>query len=160
MKNRIFLLLAVFACIHLSAQEREVISAAGDDVSIDETSMSFTIGEPVVELSTSDSIYLTAGFQQSNIIVSIPMPIEDIKISIKVFPNPAVNHFYLDIDNRYLDGLFLVMHNTKGEFIRREALKASPQKVSLEGFSTGVYYLTVLNQSNEKLHQFKILKTE
>lgn len=160
MKIHNFFLFWIFATASIFAQEREIISAAGDDIFVEQTNMSFTIGETVVELSNSDSIYLTAGFQQSNILVSIPLAIDEIRISAKVFPNPAIDYFYLDIDNQDTQGFIAVLHNTKGDFIRKNQLNITPVKVSLAALPSGVYYFTILNQKNKRMHQFKILKTE
>lgn len=160
MKKYYVFIIWILTVSSLLAQEREVISAAGDDVMVNQVNMSYTIGETVVALSTSDSMYVTAGFQQSNVLISIPLPIEEIRISAKVFPNPAVDYFYLDIDHQDTNGFVVVMHTTKGEFIRKDNVNDAPLKVSLAGLPTGVYYLTVLGQGNEKLHQFKILKIE
>lgn len=160
MKQYIFFIFWIASFSSVYAQEREVISTAGGDETVEELNMTFTIGEPVVELATGDSLYLTAGFQQSNILVSIPLSVDEIHISAKVFPNPAKDYFYLDIDNQDTQGFMAALHNTKGDFIRIDCVNAAPLKVSLSGLPSGVYYLTVLSQENKKMHQFKILKTE
>lgn len=160
MKNLFILVFGIICSVTTLAQQRDVISAAGDDVNVDGVAMSFTIGETVVEMANNDSVYLTAGFQQSNIIISNALPKEEIKIKAKVFPNPAINFFYIEINQPENSQFFIVLHNTKGQFILRQNVNVSPLQVSLAGLPNGVYYLTVLNNSNERMHQFKVLKTE
>lgn len=160
MKNLFFLSFILLSGLSMFAQQREVISTAGDDVSVDGVAMSFTIGEAVVEMGNTDSIFLTAGFQQSNIIISNALPNEEVRLKAKVFPNPAKDYFYLEIEQNGKNEFFMVLHNTKGQFILRQNINASPLKVSLSGFPDGIYYLTLLNQENKRVQQFKVLKTE
>lgn len=160
MKNLFILFFWITFSVTTWAQHRDVISAAGDDIKLDGVAMSFTIGETVVEMANNDSIHLTSGFQQSNIIISNSLPKEDIRISAKVYPNPAVDFFFLEINQPENSQYLIVLHNTKGQFILRQNVNRSPQQVSLADLPKGVYYLTLLNSENERLQQFKVLKTE
>ena len=57
-------------CTSLSAQQigRRVISSTGSTVNIGEVSVSYTIGELIVTTQTNDSLILTQGFQQPDVV--------------------------------------------------------------------------------------------
>ncbi len=160
MRNLLVLFLGILGGFSTFAQQREVLSSAGDKVQVNGTSVSYTLGEPVVAFASNDTASLASGFQQSNIIISNALPRNEIGVQAKIYPNPAVNFFYLELEKKDDAGFFIVLHNTQGQFVFRKSVHISPMQVSLAGYPKGVYYLTLLNASNERLHQFKVVKTE
>ncbi len=92
MKKIIILTIGILYTLSVSGQQLspEVISSAGDYFVGSNVTLSWTIGEAVIETFTDTNCILTQGFQQPFIppIAGIKK-LEDKNLKIKVFPNPA-----------------------------------------------------------------------
>jgi len=85
-----FLILNVVA---LSAQsvDKTVVASAGDEISISEVSIGFTIGEPIVGIAKAEAEgSIDQGFWASSLQVEAITAEKDLD-GIKVYPNPFEN---------------------------------------------------------------------
>ncbi len=73
----------------IAVYAQEVVSTAGSHGETTAGSLSWTVGEPVIETITDGTNTLTQGFQQSKLTVTA---INDLKfpgIELSVYPNPT-----------------------------------------------------------------------
>jgi len=105
-------ILAIFVALPFSlafgqSVERSVIGSAGDFRSAGNISISWTLGETVIQTATAGSVMLTQGFQQPE---SATNSLKELsKSSITVFPNPSNGLFKLNIAG-FNDLNLLVVH--------------------------------------------------
>lgn len=89
----IFLLLATVICIQAQnlSSEFEVIANAGEYSSSlnGNLSLSWTLGEPVVETIYGNKLILTQGFQQPDELTLGVSGVSLTELGLNVFPNPA-----------------------------------------------------------------------
>ncbi len=62
----------------------------------------------------------------------------------KLWPNPAIRTFHLDVDNDLIDAYFQIF-NTAGKAMLSGKLSSRKNEISLEGFSPGIYMIKVKN---------------
>lgn len=60
--------------------------------------VSWTLGEPVVDPIKSGNVYLTQGFQQPSLVVSTGFEDPQFSYGLKVFPNPVSDQLMLETD--------------------------------------------------------------
>ena len=103
MKRFINLIFSVISLIAVNAQNpslsREVIAAGGDFFVSPVGSLSWTLGETVIETFESNAIniILTQGFQQPD---ELPVGIRQLSsgnVFVNLYPNPSVHFVRLDI---------------------------------------------------------------
>lgn len=85
----LFFVILYYTPVHCQELSHEVISSAGDYFVGSNVTLSWTIGEAVIETFTGTNCILTQGFQQPFISVTGIKKLEDKNLKIKVFPNPA-----------------------------------------------------------------------
>lgn len=154
MKSIFLTLLLASACLLSSAQE--VIAPAGSFHKQGDKSISWTLGEPVVESFVSTHKILTQGFHQSQITVTKVSPESIPGLSINVFPNPATNFLTIALDGEYQDAE-LNFYDQAGHLLLKKYLNGARTEVSLESFTSGIYFLKVISE-NKELKTFKIVK--
>ncbi len=97
MKKLIFIFTFILATSVAFSQsiDRQVISSTGGYSEAGNISVSYTVGEPMVETFEAGTIVLTQGFQQPD---ASPVGMEDINsgISILAYPNPTEGEIILD----------------------------------------------------------------
>lgn len=135
----------------------EVIATAGDHFSSGEAQLSWTIGEPVIELFEAHGLILTQGFHQTNLLVTA---VESViaNLSVKVFPNPVANH--LTIDGQELPEDFrLDFTDAIGRPLQQQLLPSgSTIQMNLSSYPSGMYLLRLSSKKNQTTQTFKILK--
>ena len=95
MKPYLLILLIALCATFLQAQE--VVTTAGSYGETSSGSLSWTVGEPVIETITDGTNTLTQGFQQSKLTVTA---INDLKfpgIELSVYPNPTNSFLFIEV---------------------------------------------------------------
>ena len=136
----------------------EVISTAGDHFEAANISLSWTVGEPVIETYDSGSNELTQGFHQTNLLVTSVADLDE-DVLIRVFPNPTsgeVNIEYTGLD----DDLTVSLFDASGKriLVRYIFDQTNSTEIDLSNFASGGYFLHVQNANFQTIKTFKILK--
>ncbi len=155
MKNiAFFLSLCLIASISMAQSlERQVIGTAGDYVENGDISLSYTIGEPVIETAITGSIILTQGFQQPDASRTASGVAETgVEVNYNIYPNPATDMLNVQLTSNEKVDLIVELYDMGG---KKNMLKTS--KFSVEGTSTQQFdvahlaaaqYMLVLNDVN------------
>jgi len=136
-----------------SAIVMQVVSSSGGYYK-DGTSglnISWTLGEPVIETlsNTGANLMITQGFQQGNLfMVSAPNP-ELPALSFKLYPNPAINKIWFEVNNQSAKGDFMVevyditgrkiISQNLGQFVNQEL-----KELSVTTLKSGIYLIKVI----------------
>lgn len=104
---------------------------------------------------SSDVIYIVTGADESTENWTVTVTIDDSAIDdynseiISVYPNPASDYLFIDSETNEFSKLKIIDQTGKILFI--QDLAENNSKISISQLSEGVYYLIIINESNEKL---------
>lgn len=166
MKN-FSLIIALFACgsMVLNAQsiERQVIGSTGGYASANGVSVSFTVGEPVIETAVSGNVVLTQGFQQPD---DLTVGIEDVKsvsVNYTVFPNPTENMINVELTSDVPASVMLTLYDIHGRKVEAldhviEVNGTVNERMDLSQLAPAQYMLLMSDVAGNVLKTFKVQK--
>lgn len=132
-----------------------VISSQGDSYTDPSASIDFTIGEVVTSTVSNGEKTLTQGFHQTNwSFVSIENHVPNYEAII--FPNPTDN--FLNIKAISFKNVNYSLFDEMGKLVLNGTLYSEKTSLDVSKLHTGLYSL-VLNNSENKLKTFNIIKT-
>jgi hypothetical protein len=132
-----------------------VISSQGDSYTDSSASIDFTIGEVVTSTVSNGEKTLTQGFHQTNwSFVSIENHVPNYEAII--FPNPTDN--FLNIKAISFKNVNYSLFDEMGKLVLNGTLYSEKTSLDVSKLHTGLYSL-VLNNSENKLKTFNIIKT-
>jgi len=149
------ILLTLLLVINLSINAQEVISVQGASYSNSSGSIDFTIGEVVTATLTNTNNILTQGFHQTNLTV-LAVDDFDINFQARVFPNPAQDVLQLDIQN--FGGLNYKLYDIQGRQLYSAVVGNKNTLINTAQYANGMYLLVILNENNQKLKTYRIIK--
>jgi hypothetical protein len=165
-------LLAVVFCIGMvprtvaQSLAPEVWATAGGYHSHSEGSVTWTIGETVVETQAQNMLLVTftQGFNQPFLKKSTTgtlQPNADISPIFTVFPNPTSGIIRIRLSRPYDKPVEVALYNTLGQLMQSDLWlpsTAAPEKeLSLENLANGVYFLQI-SLEGESLGVYKVQK--
>ena len=130
--------------------DQSVIGTAGNYSENGKASLSWTIGETVVETVSDGTNTLTQGFQQGNLSVTTLIKQPELSSNLKVYPNPVKNILNVETDKKGMDYQLL---NINGQVVSNGKLENTNQEINFSALPSGTYFLKI---NNEKTH--KIIK--
>ncbi len=160
MKKRTLLLLGIlYGYIGFSQTlTPEVYTTSGDYFTSSNSSLSWTIGEPVIETYSSSNNILTQGFQQSKyFITSIAENVNSV-FSVFVYPNPASDFINICSESTDIKKMKVDLLDIAGKSIHSETFQNKLQ-LDLSKYTHGVYLIRVYDDNNNSVKTFKLLKT-
>jgi hypothetical protein len=165
MKKIIVISICLFAFISARTQSLspEVISSAGDYYVSSNVTLSWTLGEPVIETFSSTGNILTQGFQQPTYSVTAidDKPGSDGESTqINVYPNPATDLLNVDLISAPKDGLLIQMYDLNGKVIIDKQVQSTPAQKQLDvsRIARGNYILRFVSTNGKLLKTFKVVK--
>lgn len=157
-KLPIVFILSFLVCI--SGYPQEIFTSAGEYNEDALISMSWTIGECIIETSSDDNIILTQGFQQSIYeIFEVTQIIEfDSAFSANIYPNPFLNRFIVECVFTESSEIVLEIYNYLGLRLFRKIIEAKyvSEEIDMNLYGSGHYLLKIQNADSRKI--FKIIK--
>ena len=149
-KTIFFLAFSFFYCHHSFSQT--LISSAGNSITKNEISISWSLGEIAIHTLKKGNIILTQGLHQSSIItskVNEPEP----NFRLNVYPNPATE--IVNIKAGDPEGLSFRIINTPGIVIMDKKIHSSITRIPVNDLKSGFYYLNVY-KNNQLITTYKI----
>ena len=146
-----FCLISAFS---FSLNAQEVISTTGDFDENTSASLSWTIGEVLIETYTGSSI-LTQGFHQTNLSASSIFENETLDFSIKIYPNPTPDRINL-LSESYEDLSFQVF-DYSGKLLKEDKIISKLTVIDFIKYPSAVYFLKI-NEGVQLLKTFQIIK--
>jgi len=154
---RILGIFALAISLHSSAQNlsQTVVSTSGDHFQNGAASISWTIGEPVVNSLQNGSVQLTQGFHQPYLTVSSVNESENAG-QVRVYPNPVNSIISIEFSESgdYSADLFDVL----GRKINTYKISGSHYDLDLNDFPAANYLIRCFNAQNNQISTFKIQK--
>jgi hypothetical protein len=140
----------------------EVIASAGNFSSGPNASLSWTLGEMIIETAGNDPQFVTQGFQQEAYqVVAINENQEDPAYSLALYPVPATDHIFIDIKSSSEHvSLKIEMYDVTGSLVYEADVESTSfkEKIELAKFPTSMFILKVINLNNNRVQSFRIIK--
>lgn len=125
------------------SQDSFLVSCGGTYSSGSGGSVSWSIGEPVIETATSTNNHVTQGFHQGEIYVT---GIEALaEISILVFPNPTSESVTIEIN----EPVSVSIYDMAGRFVCSYELIEAINSIDVTSFSRGTYNMIFERKGSE-----------
>jgi hypothetical protein len=141
--------LGIFLLTSLNGMGQESVVTAGDDFAFSSGSVSFTIGEPIIETFTSNSIQLTQGYQQGVIFTAAINEFNDDLIR-GAFPNPTFSELNMELNNWANDCAYTLIDESGRIIFEGNLSPSSKNTLHLHELASGFYYLNIIDQLSTK----------
>ena len=153
MKN---LLLFGALTLSLNSLGQEVVSTQGDSYTNASGSIDFTIGEVVINTVTDGTNDLTQGFHQTNWNF-LGVDNHEQNFEATVYPNPMGTELYIQTEN--FEFVSYIIYDAAGRIVAENKLNALQTGIDVSTFAPSSYSLVLLNENQEKVKTFKLVKT-
>ena len=157
---RIKLLIFIsFFHLQLSAQSisKELIGVAGNSITNENASISFSVGESVVGLMTSEdyTVQLGNGYYPSLDLEALDINTPEIIMNVRVFPNPAQDYVSISYPQESVFEVSVLDLNGK---LVHKGVYVNNEPISFRSFSPGSYVIWVINKQTKQRNSYKIIK--
>ena len=154
----ILFLTASFYIANAQSISQSVIASTGGNITSNNGSLSWTMGEMLTSTLISNDWILTQGFHQSNLSISsgIKSGLSDHKLSL--YPNPAKDYINVSVNSRKNSKYKYELIDVSGRILLNKEEYSNLFKISLQGFSPSLYYLRFLDEKGKFLGSYKIVK--
>lgn len=157
MKNYLLLILVLTTSVSVKAQQAEVIATSGDFYENSSGSLSWTLGEVVIETLSETNFILTQGFQQSKLTVTAINDLQTSGIELSVYPNPTNSFLLIEVKTDKQRDLLLSLFDLNGKLILQKKITGSKQTVNMQNYKPATYILKV-TEGNKEIRTYQIVK--
>jgi hypothetical protein len=141
--------LGIFLLSSLNGFGQEAVVTAGDDFAFSSGSVSFTIGEPIIETFSSSNLQLTQGYQQGVIFTAAINEFND-DLVISAYPNPTFSELNMELNNWANDCSYTLIDESGRIIFEGSLSPASKNTLHLQQLASGFYYLNIIDQLSTK----------
>lgn len=134
----------------------DIITTSGGFFISANSSLSWTLGEPVMETDVAANSLLTQGFQQSQMSSVAVNKIAD-ETDISVYPNPVSDLVVINIRSTENSILKAELTDVLGKMFFQDKLLQQITTIDMRTFADGLYFLKLLSEDG-KIH--KTVKVE
>lgn len=149
------------ACLLFATQlfyAQQTISATGGDATGSGGSSSYSVGQMVYTTHTGSNGSISQGVQQSYEIFTLSnTTLSTVNLTAITYPNPTSDYVVLAISDINLTDLSYALFDIQGKPIAQATISSKDTQIDMHSLSAGTYLLNV-NQNNQKLKSFKIIK--
>jgi hypothetical protein len=157
MSKKIILFLTLSACISSHSQfiSKQVIGSAGSTQTNSNLKVSFSVGELVVGIMTTANNQLGNGYWPSLNLQSLNIEDTNLEEQLKIYPNPTTQ--FISISHPLISLFEVVIQDINGKKLFDGGVN-SEEPLNFSNYSSGIYLLTIKNNSNNKKNTYKIIK--
>lgn len=159
-KLSLIICLQVFS-LHLAGAQTLSRSYIGSTGSIDER-MSFTVGETVIDMGKASDIFWVQGFQQGDQLIGTFVDPFIGQISYKLYPNPAVEELFLEIDLKEKMSLQVSMTDARGRKViedrRLDIFENTKVSFTLNHLAKGNYVVLLMAEDRNTIKAIRFQK--
>jgi hypothetical protein len=152
--------ITLVVCLLLATQliySQEAIPTSGGDATGSGGSSSYTVGQ-LVYTNNIGSGTVIQGVQQPFEFQILSNPeLTTVNLSAVIYPNPTSDYVVLKISDTTLDNLSYHLIDINGKVISNGSIINGDTQINMQQLAIGMYILRV-NQNNQELKNFKIIK--
>ncbi|MFH2095693.1 MAG: T9SS type A sorting domain-containing protein [Bacteroidota bacterium] len=162
MKKLIFTISLSFAAFGLFSQSMapDVIASSGGYHENTNASISWTIGECVIETFQGSTAIMTQGFHQTNLDITEVERNEFFDFSCQVYPNPVSDFITIDILNSEFETYTVEIYDANGKRLINKKLSGNSEKIDFSSYPAAAYFVKIQSPGGENLRSFKVIKSK
>jgi hypothetical protein len=159
MKSNLFFLinLVFLLLIFESMNAQQVISSTGGTGQNANGTLTYTLGELVIDTRTSGSTTITQGFQQSRLTVTSVKELQDLGFTIAAFPNPTSNFITIKVEKGKPEKITYSLIDVSGKPLHNGKLLNGEAEISFISLNPATYILKIF-QDGKEIKTVKIVK--
>lgn len=140
----------------------EVNPAAGDVFTTSDISLSWTIGEGVIETFSNNEIVLTQGFQQPSLKVTLIDESDQINFQVNIYPNPTRDLLTINMQSENEIACTAELFDMSGKLLFRKDLtgREITETLDLSSYSSNVYILRIMDTNRHFYETYKVQKVK
>jgi len=138
-------------------EAQQVISSMGGSLQNSSGTLSYTLGELVIDTYTSGSVTITQGFHQPKITVTEINELSDPDFLITVFPNPTNAIITLQTEKAITGKIKYALFDLNGKVLLDGELENDKTEITFESMNPGIYFIKIFKDGIET-RTFKIVK--
>ena len=120
------------------------ISVAADVYEYSEGSISWTIGDAVMILTTKDSDPSTE--------------LEEADFKISAYPNPSIERLHISHNSKDNETLTITIYDLFGRVTMKTQLTEQQNEINVQKFPSGLYAVIITNSTGQLVKSFKLIK--
>ncbi|MCK4346434.1 MAG: T9SS type A sorting domain-containing protein [Bacteroidales bacterium] len=152
-----FWMLIPFFGFTITIYAQEAVSTAGNYGKTTYGSLSWTVGEPVIETIKDGNSTLTQGFQQSRLTVTAIYDLKVPDIELSVYPNPTNSFLSIEVKTDKQRDLLLSLFDINGKLILQNNMAGNKQSIKMQNYKPATYILKI-TEANKEIKTYKIVK--
>lgn len=162
MKTLLISILAFFIITNVFSQSLspEVISNSGDYYETGNVSLSWTLGECVIETFQNSGAILTQGFHQTKLIITEIDKMESNEFNCLVYPNPTNDFINIEITGANNIEIIVDIFDLNGKKIYNKTLENNKGTIDLSNYAAAHYILKLQDRSGKIFGTYKIIKQD
>jgi len=139
----------------------ETFNASGEDVSADEGSITYSIGQVFYTYIGESSYNVAQGIQQGELSTTLSTEEEGVepKTEIFIFPNPTTDYINIRTDGYESESgqRSYQLYDLQGRLLQQDAISQNEMQIDVTNLRAAIYLLQV-HSENKILKTFKIVK--
>lgn len=144
----------------LTAQAQQTTAASGGNASGSGGSVAYSVGQVVYTTNTGSTGSVAQGVQHTYEIYNLGINDPTLNMSVVVFPNPTTDAVTLQISNYNNEKFSYQLFDLQGRLLSNYPIAAQQTQIKMNSLPDATYFLNVLNQVNQKVQSFKIIKKQ
>ena len=153
--------MALFALVRGQTITPEVLGTAGEQSQVGTTTVTWTMGESLIETISASGNTVTQGFHQPKYsLVALESPLLT-ELGISIYPNPTAGQVFMDIDREENSRLDIQLVDMTGRILGTRSTWMQQEKISfdLSQVAAGYYFLRVIQENGSMFKAYKVSKT-
>ena len=142
------------------AQAQESTNASGGDATGSGGTVAYSVGQVVYTTNTGTNGSVAQGVQQSYVISNVGIKETALNISLTAFPNPTADNLTLQISDFNNEKLSYQLFDMQGKQFSNGQITAQQTQIDMNSLPAATYFVNIVNQENQKIQSFKIIKTQ
>jgi hypothetical protein len=135
----------------------EVVATSGGHGKHDDTSLEWTLGEPVIATLLYGGTLLSQGFHQSSIVVTVIKSLDDLPYTIEAYPNPTDDLLLIQLKNAEASDFKCLLYDMNGKILYQKELESDLTAINMKNYPAGLYLLRVMKREKQ-IKAFEIIK--
>jgi len=139
-------------------QAQESVNASGSNATGTGGSSAYSIGQVAYSTNPGVTGSVAQGVQHAYEIFVVGIKETEWAITLTVFPNPTAHNVMLQIGEYYDEQLCYQLFDMQGKLLKRAQIADKLTQINAESLPPSTYLIRVLNQENQLIQSFKIIK--
>ena len=140
------------------AQAQESVTATGGDATGSGGTVAYSLGQVAYVHNTGGNGSVSPGVQHAYEIFTVGINETSLDISLTAFPNPTMENVTLQISDYNGKKLSYQLYDIQGKLLNNGQVTSEETQINTSVLPPAIYFIDVINQRNEKVQSFKIIK--